>query len=72
LEQVLVTKDKKGAPPLQLFSLLISQFSIYGFHFAILQNLKIFSVHSLRPSSPFSVGIMRQKPPYPEGSLANV
>jgi hypothetical protein len=71
-EQALVTKDKKGAPPLQLFSLLISRFSIYGFHFAILQNLKIFSVHSLRTSSPFSVGIMRQKPPNLEGSPANV
>jgi hypothetical protein len=71
-KQALVTKDKKGAPPLQLFSLLISRFSMYGFHFVILQNSKIFSVRSLRPSSPFSTGIMQQKPPYLEGLPANV
>jgi hypothetical protein len=71
-EQALVAKDKKGAPPLQPFLLLISRFSIYGFYFAILQNLKIFSVCSLRLSLLFSAGTMRQKPPYREGSPANV
>jgi hypothetical protein len=70
-ELVLFSKDKKGASLFTtLFTLDLSIFYL-GLHFAIFQSLKIFFIRSPRPSSPFSTGIVRQKPPYLEGLPAN-
>jgi hypothetical protein len=61
-------KIRKCATFTTLFTLDLPIFYLW-LHFAFFQSLKVFFVRSPRPSSPFSAGIMRRKPPYLEGFL---
>jgi hypothetical protein len=67
----LATKDKKGSFLFATYS--ASDFStFYSWLFlAIFQNLRIFFVHTPRPSSQNTAEIMQRKPPYLEELRVN-